>query len=1059
MADDSVEAVYAWAIDGVPRIFVETEELNTAWAVAGGFATSYAGLIAPQSLPCAIDLRLGELDDTDAQIQVEDIDGTLAALFGSRYADADALTTTLEPGATAGASLFSKHVGLEAIGSAGERRRHSCIPGYNIGLRHLGHMHANEIGQGPTPVTDTPVLWPGRRCAIYRVKKIGGTWQALSAAKRLWFGTLLGQGEHDAGTWTFKCAGPESWASGNLGIGAWENPLTLIPVTAIDDNTESLVTVGLRLIQLDSVELGEPFHVWQEIYEDNLSGVTDYEDLVNQINAILDDAQDDAGSGDVYREGASQIRYSISAGHDGFCVQWERDSEDASGFDPATDSEQYVVELRIQLHEKAWFMLGYDVRQQTDALDPVEQADAFGLFRPMDPQVGPGRYTGYFYSANARAMAAFVSADQDFSALDKYDFTNGQAERRWPPLNSGGAVAWSGEVGQEFQIDAPTDPVHMTGSLNRPVMSAGDDLATAYSLTGGLVCNRQGLLVVSGPYRRRGDNDKVDPIAGYAFEVERERREGQTVQVLMCAWREGDAGSIATDSAGLPRLVVMAWMDPRMYGFDYSRFTGTWGGLRDPQKDARGMVGRPLTVFEYNTSLGDRLDLVLQRVLATTGTAGTWYSDSGKTVPVFGNPGVYYFEEGSNDLGTGFPTDAEYAELGLGVPASMIQDDAAWLDSLLEIGPNLRRCKAAFASVVSARHLVRTLLSPTGLCMSLAGGKFGIFDPWRLPSPSNADAVIDKEWYAGEPGDPTSAIPSQNFRIFAPIDLLEVKARIEPVEGKHLRTFERKATDFASRYRQQTIRHAITGDHLVHPSVPGEEVGSDWQPDFNERWRRGFDFWGTQHFAVNLDLHAEDAIDLWPGNSILLADEWLADPGGEYGISNAPGWIVSRTFDCVTERVMLRVIVNAETDFYMYCPAANCTRYDENDLGSGHRLKVDDDWLGARAGESFDCSLYDEPSWSTEGGNALIEVYQFDGASWTGGIYGTVTSVTESVGACWLNLSGAMTGAAFRSDRHSIVVLRKWDEQTAAWVLRWFAPVCLEDGTHSTGEDGVKLRA
>jgi hypothetical protein len=1055
MADDSAEVAYAWPIDGVPTIFVSHEGLDNTWAEAAGFVTAHPGLVLPQSLPCGIDLRLGELDDSDAQIQVLDTDGTLADLFGSQLADADMLITTLEADVTAGASLFDLHVGLEAIGPAGERRQHSCVPGFNIGMRHLGQQHASQIGQGPTPVTTKPRLWPGRRCAVYRVKKINGTWQALSAAERVWFGTLLGQGEQDAGTWTFKCAGPESWVSGNLGIGTWENPLPLIPLTTIED-ADAPIEVRLQLVQLDDVNT--VFHTWQESWVDSatLAGAGNYADLTTAINSVLDDVQDDATSGDAYREGDSQLRYATEAGHDGFVIQWHRDEEDASAFDPATDSEQYCVQLVITAHEKVWFMLGYDVRQQTAALDPVDQEDAFGLFEPAE---GEGRFTGYFYSANAKAMAAFVSEEQDFSALEEDDYTNGQVERRWPPLYAGGATLWTGKAGQEFQIEAD-DPVYMTGSLNRPVMAATNDPSTAITISSGVgAANRQGLLVVEGPYRRRGDSDKMDPIAGYAFEVERERREGKTIQVVRACWREGDSGSIATDSEGRPRLVVYAWEDPKMYGFDYAKFEGTWGAWRDPPKDTRGLEGRPLTVFEYNSTLGDRIDLVLQRVLATTGTADTWYSDSGLTTPVFGNPAVVYFAEGDNDLGSDVPTDAEYAELGLGVPASMIQDPDDWATALLEVGPNLKRCKAAFASVVSARHLVRTVLSPTGLCMSLAGGKFGIFDPWRMPSPSDAVAQIDSEWYAGDPGDPASAIPSQDFRIFAPIDLLDVKARIEPVHGKPLREFQRKATDQGSRYRPQTIKHAIAGDHLVHPDIGGTETGANWLPDFNERWRRGFDFWGIQHFAVSLDLHAEDAIDLWPGDSLLLSDEWLADPGGEYGISIAPGWVISRTFDCENERVLLRAVVNAETEFHMYCPVAVCTRYDQNDLGNGHRLAVKDDCLGVRGGDSFDCELFDEPSWSTEGGNALIEAYQFDGVSWSGGIYGTVASVTASAGACWINLTGALTGNTFYSDKHTIIVLRKYGEQSAAWVTRWFAAVCLEDGTHSSGVEGVKLRA
>ena len=51
MADDTAEVAYAVIFDGVSRIFVDNEGLTTAWAVAAGFVSTYAGLVPPSSLP------------------------------------------------------------------------------------------------------------------------------------------------------------------------------------------------------------------------------------------------------------------------------------------------------------------------------------------------------------------------------------------------------------------------------------------------------------------------------------------------------------------------------------------------------------------------------------------------------------------------------------------------------------------------------------------------------------------------------------------------------------------------------------------------------------------------------------------------------------------------------------------------------------------------------------------------------------------------------------------------------------------------------------------------
>ena len=145
--------------------------------------------------------------------------------------------------------------------------------------------------------------------------------------------------------------------------------------------------------------------------------------------------------------------------------------------------------------------------------------------------------------------------------------------------------------------------------------------------------------------------------------------------------------------------------------------------------------------------------------------------------------------------------------------------------------------------------------------------------------------------------------------------------------------------------------------------------------------------------ATGRELYVRAIVEPSDTDGVLLAH---ADPS-----SIAAGWVVSRDFDCVGERVLLRVILNAETDFVMYAPACVATRYDEDEEDEGYRLAVEDDWLGFRNGESFDCQGFEEPSWSIEGGDANIEIFQFDGVTWTRGIYGVVSSVTAATGNCW----------------------------------------------------------
>ena len=88
--------VHAWVLDGVPTIFVTDEALDDAWAVAQGFVDTKVGLRPPTNLPARINLRQLMPEQTPTTITVDDLDNTLAALFGTAAASADALITTIE---------------------------------------------------------------------------------------------------------------------------------------------------------------------------------------------------------------------------------------------------------------------------------------------------------------------------------------------------------------------------------------------------------------------------------------------------------------------------------------------------------------------------------------------------------------------------------------------------------------------------------------------------------------------------------------------------------------------------------------------------------------------------------------------------------------------------------------------------------------------------------------------------------------------------------------------------------------------------------------------------
>lgn len=1066
----TVERVeYLLLFDGVPTAFVTDESVDAAYvATLGEFTRVHAGLSYPRGLAAAIDVSTGMLTSTSATFTIDDVDDTLAALFASSFDDATELLTELLPGATAGATEYSKHIGTELVGPAGERHRCSCVPGWNIGQHHYSSAQSYAFGLGETPVSDTPLVWPGRRCALYRlVRTATGTWPDLTVeanqlAARVWFGTCLGQGTQSGRTWSIRCAGQESWAMGSLGVGLPKEPLLVEALTTLDAaKGECTMRATLQIVSLivdtDILET----YVLQEIESTYLVGATTYAAVAAALNLFLDDVEADASSGTALSAaGLSALRFSTTPGNDGIIVRWDR-AQDTNWV--GSPGPWYTLRLILQAHEKVWKIAGYDPAVQNSARDPVDNEDQYGQFERA-AEWYPGHWRGSFYAANAVAMLAKETGDTTETLAD--DFANGGFDRRWPPIYSGGAQVFDMDAtGQEFRLRT-LDPVFLLGSKAVPLMADPADPSQPFTISGDVgPVTTCGLMAIRGVYRREGDEDTAKAPDGYT--LEKERREGKTTQVALVCWRRLSDGSLALDVDGFPVCVVYAWLEPRLYGVDYPRITGTWASWRVAPADAQPTTARPLLAFERGRE-GDCVPEIYARLLASTGTAGEWYTDSGLGTLAYGLGGTPVLDVGANDLAIdgvgdellGRFTDAEFAGLGLAVPASMIAatmaDDTSSIESALfdfSVDPAYR-CKAVAAEETSARKLVTDLLAPTGLCMSLAGGKFGLFDPWTF-RPAATTGNVTSEMYAGTPGEPESVIPEQALRKLSPIDRVEISARVDVTSGGHARQVVYTATDPGAQYRAQTMPRPLSGAHLVHPALTVK--GADWPSSLPARWSRGFRWWGQQHFEAKFTVAATRAGEFWPGSIVSITDEWIVHPLGVYGVAQAPGFVTSRTLDCAAETCEVTCIVSADA-MLLYAPAAVVVRYDDNEDGEGYRLFCRDDALGCRNGANFDVDGFVEPSWSTLGGDALIEVFAFDHVAWSRGIYGEVASIdTSTPGSTCIVLTGALTGATWLRDQDHVVVLRNAADQTAAWVAQVYAPLCDKDGT-SDGTLGKKWR-
>lgn len=1051
-------------IDGIPIAFSNDERITAAYVAALGenHTSVHFGLELPRGLNDTLDLVTGLLADSSATFSISDVDGTLAALFASDRGDIDELLFELEPGDTALASEYDRNVGVELIGPAGQRRRCSCIPGWNIGDHHISSAQAFAYGVEPTSVSDSPRVWVGRRMALYRlVRSAAGVWPADISTSLVWWGSMLGRAEPEDRVWPIKAAGRESWAMGTIGIGLPKEPLRARAVVQLDpDLGETMMRANLATVYLYDLNIAaETTFVLQSTDSSSLIGASTYEDIAAIFDAWLASIAAIGGGASFDSQGNSSLGFSTTSGDDGVWIRYDR-TQDAGwlgGF-------WTVARLTVTMHEKVWKALGYEPSVQNAERDPVDNFDQYGKFE-QSPEWLPGRWQAQFYSASPIAMKAFEDNTSFYDVISEEFFSYGYA-RRWPPIYPGGCqVLDMGAALQEVQL-VTLDPLFLPSTKAAPLAADPDQPNAVYTIGDGVgAVTHQGVMIFRGPYRRARDEDNAKAPAGYSFGIEREREEGRTVQVARVCWREGADGSLAIDSTNFPRVVIYEWLEPRLYGVGFDRISGQWASWREAPDGAVETMATPLLAIESSRG-GDSTPLVIAQLLASTGTAGAWYTDDTLAVEQFGIGGSPDLDVGANDLALddigderlGRWTDVHSARLGRRIPAQLIAGapdlQGSFALAIAELADlDLARCKATTTEPASMRKLLGELLSPLGWCMSLAGGRFGMFDPWTFRAPIST-GTITSEAYAAKPGDPSSARPKQSLRKLSPIDRLEVQATRDPSANTFAKTFTIAATDSAAHVRPQTITRQILGTHLVHEQAKAN--GSGWKTDFHTRWNRGFTFWASAHYEVTFTVSAARAGEFEVGSIVSITDSWVVSPGGVYGVAQAPGFVTARSLDFAAASAKVTALISADT-LLQYAPAVVVTRYDANDDAEGYRLFCEDDAFGSRQGDGYDVDGLVEPDWSTAGGAALLEGFAFDGVSWTRGIFGTVASIdTSTPGSTFVQLSGALTGATFYSDRWHVFVLREAATQSAAWVSAVHAPICDKDGT-SNGALGKKF--
>lgn len=985
-------------IDAEPRVFVDHSDL-----VDYDFGDDRQGVLGLSreglSFRLGIDLRASQFEDSTVRFTIRDFEGDLAAVFRAVADDEEDLVNVpfasgspVAPGddLSARTELHDKYIGPELIGPAGERHLYPAPPGFSVGLAHA--ISVPSLDLAGSPVSDAPIVWAGRRVCLYRIyrdhvtypSRSAGTssWRPFSERELLWFGTLQDQGSVRGHEWTLVADGPESWLRKPLAVGFQPNAVTANGVIELnDEDGEDERQISVRLLG-DNTTWGSSLFV-----APLTAGTVDQ--LIAQVAQVIDDAANAAGLGGTW---ADEAGWSVSM------------QADASVRICVANGTLFGGEMRLEMHRNVWALLGYDVDDQALLEQDPDNPEAIAFY-PSDEPYGDGYFTGNFVTG----LEGWPAGE------DNHGVT-----RVWEPIYKGGTHVLPWKLGPEgvdvLLADALVGggtTVGHPGQLDKPIRSSAADASAPVSI-GVNECDRQGLFLFYGKRRFDGSEEEFDEY-----------------QVARACWVGGalqQGGLVSGDT-----IKITEWLDPRMFGFNRGKLKSDWIARANAEDDLL-IHAVPIASLSYRDEL-DRSDLLIQRLLVTTGTSEGWDAPS-KASPQL-------------DAGDNEPThegtvvrDAEHHSLGLAIPEEFVASVDDWnAERDLVDDEDALRVKVAFSTGYQAEDVLRSLMQPVGWCWHLRGGRFGVFCPAHSVTQADVEVSLDRSVKAAEYGKATS--DSNEIRAFAPIDKFTIDYNWAPFQNKTTLKAEQAARDSGYRYRPGAVEHKMIGHHH-RPQLGG------WY----KRVALLSTFWAQRHFIVRgWPVHlVNPGRTIWPGTVVRLTDPTLTDPAGNYQISNRIGFVLGTHTDLASGKKLLDILVLAQSSSNprLHAPSARGIGYDT----SARRLYLEDNWLDAET-SALDASFMEEPDYvgiTPFGGDMILVCKQWDGDTWAETLRGEVEAIGTTPGASYVQFaSGSVTGTYLR-DQDCIVVPDTYDDQNAGeWPQQIYGVIADEDGEFDSG--------
>ena len=1000
-----LEVALVMPFDGIEIAFTDHRDL--VGLVTGAGHDVRLGLQRNEGLTMrlAINLRDGQWLDSPARVSVMDFSrtGDLAALFLPRATVESSLGDVpigaglpVHPSSdlTGRPDLDETNIGLERIGANGARHQFAVPPGFAIGLEHSITTPSLDIAGAP--VSDSPIVWIGRRAAIYLMVRDHVTypdrsagavsWRPFSEAVRLWCGTTKGPGRVVERLWTFELEGPDSLLRKPLATGMSSKPVRAVGNISLVSTGDTIETGMFCRLATLGASYGSREWV-ATISATDTDGIRD--DVIAEIAAT----EAAAGTDGAWEDQA------------GFRVFMTQDGAVSISVADGTPGPAY---MSLGLHRKVWDALGYDVQMQGALFPDWGDARAIEFF-PADvasyDAPGPDYWIGNFLVAPVDG--AFGSGDN-----------NGYMKTYQPYYDGGTNVLLSGlneGRGQIFRLDDAAiggdgTAVAHTGQLAWPVASDPNNPANPIQIDG-IDCDRCGLWIFTGKRRYRDTEEVFD-----------ERWIG------LASWTNGSAqedGLVARNS-----IIVTRWLDPELFGYV------TKGGIDDDwvarDESTEGQVSAiPLAWLGYQLGL-DVAHIVLQRLLYSTGTSTGWDS--------------YENDDPTHDAGDNEPAivldgqrrDAEIADLGLAIPEDWIEVPADWDTAVSRIeNAAILDGKSTFTAGYQAEDVIRSMMQPAGLAWHFRGGRFGVWCPADPLTLADVDVVLTPTVRVEKHSEAGNKRLVQEPYKWLPVDKWKVASNWQPFEKKVGTPFEAVAPDPQLRYRP--------GESVLNVQAHSMRRGGN---GFAERLMLLSRWFAQPHFEVRgYPVEAlRPGLNVWPGTVCRITDAELIDPATGYGVTNRIAIVTAtqRTFDtdeCRMEADLLVLATRTSTP-RLNAPVAQTWGYNS----ATGRLYVSDDWAGHGNGWA-DASVFVEPAYTdiaAIGGNATVQVWQWDGSTWAAGLTGTVTGAVTTAGAAYLTLTS--TSGTYYRDRDGIVVLRPSTVSNAAFATAIFSPVAADTG-------------